>query len=60
MLNKVKQLLSITGKVIIKGEHPIFYGARCDRFEEAGRGQTHPDHVRPPAPFHGPANNCSS
>jgi predicted CoA-substrate-specific enzyme activase len=24
-------------KVIIKGEPPIFYGARCDRFEEAGR-----------------------
>lgn len=24
-------------KVVIKGEPPIFYGARCDRFEEAGR-----------------------
>ena len=24
-------------KVVIKGESPIFYGARCDRFEEAGR-----------------------
>jgi predicted CoA-substrate-specific enzyme activase len=24
-------------KVVISGEPPIFYGARCDRFEEAGR-----------------------
>ncbi len=24
-------------KVVISGESPIFYGARCDRFEEAGR-----------------------
>jgi predicted CoA-substrate-specific enzyme activase len=24
-------------KVVISGEPPVFYGARCDRFEEAGR-----------------------
>ncbi len=28
-------------KVVIKGEPPIFYGARCDRFEEAGRARRH-------------------
>jgi predicted CoA-substrate-specific enzyme activase len=27
-------------RVTISGEPPIFYGARCDRFEEAGRGRT--------------------
>jgi predicted CoA-substrate-specific enzyme activase len=26
-------------KVVISGEPPIFYGARCDKFEEAGRAQ---------------------
>ena len=25
-------------KVVIAGESPFFYGARCDKFEEAGRG----------------------
>jgi predicted CoA-substrate-specific enzyme activase len=25
-------------KVVIAGETPFFYGARCDKFEEAGRG----------------------
>jgi predicted CoA-substrate-specific enzyme activase len=25
-------------KVVIEGETPFFYGARCDKFEEAGRG----------------------
>ena len=25
-------------KVVIQGETPFFYGARCDKFEEAGRG----------------------
>lgn len=25
-------------KVVIDGETPFFYGARCDKFEEAGRG----------------------
>ncbi|HEX4933309.1 MAG TPA: acyl-CoA dehydratase activase-related protein, partial [Gemmatimonadaceae bacterium] len=25
-------------KVVIEGEAPFFYGARCDKFEEAGRG----------------------
>lgn len=28
-------------KVVISGEPPIFYGARCDRFEEAGRARNH-------------------
>jgi predicted CoA-substrate-specific enzyme activase len=28
-------------KVVISGEPPIFYGARCDRFEEAGRRGRH-------------------
>jgi predicted CoA-substrate-specific enzyme activase len=27
-------------KIVIRGEPPIFYGARCDRFEEAGRKST--------------------
>jgi predicted CoA-substrate-specific enzyme activase len=27
-------------RVVIAGEPPLFYGARCDRFEEAGRGKT--------------------
>ena len=35
-------------RVVIGGEPPIFYGARCDRFEEAGRTATRarelPDH----------------
>jgi predicted CoA-substrate-specific enzyme activase len=26
-------------RVVIAGEPPLFYGARCDRFEEAGRGK---------------------
>ena len=25
-------------KIVIAGETPVFYGARCDKFEEAGRG----------------------
>ncbi len=25
-------------KITIEGEPPVFYGARCDKFEEAGRG----------------------
>ncbi len=25
-------------KIVIEGEAPVFYGARCDKFEEAGRG----------------------
>lgn len=27
-------------RVVIESEPPIFYGARCDKFEEAGRGPT--------------------
>lgn len=25
-------------KIVIEGEAPVFFGARCDKFEEAGRG----------------------
>lgn len=32
-------------KVTIAGDAPVYYGARCDRFEEAGRGSSSGAHV---------------
>lgn len=34
-------------KVVISDEPPIFYGARCERFEEAGRTRNQPARVIP-------------
>jgi predicted nucleotide-binding protein (sugar kinase/HSP70/actin superfamily) len=34
--------LCTVSRVVIGKEPPIFYGARCDKFEEAGRGEKHP------------------
>jgi len=32
-------------RIVLEGEPPIFYGARCDRFEEAGRGAKSNGHL---------------
>ncbi|MCG8346655.1 MAG: acyl-CoA dehydratase activase [Chloroflexales bacterium] len=34
-------------KVVIDTEPPIFYGALCDKFEEAGRARNHPMQILP-------------
>jgi predicted CoA-substrate-specific enzyme activase len=34
--------LCTVSRVVIGKDPPIFYGARCDKFEEAGRGEKHP------------------